>query len=104
MPSAAELKGEAFVPDGEFIINLQNGTINSPNFKIVGTDAADQTTIGNAEFRGSVKGGSFEGTNSLLTNAGDKITVGNNVTIDGQNQQIKITDASGSTRVVLGKL
>mgnify|MGYP001176169181 CR=1 FL=1 len=96
-PEASEIDGTNFVGNGEFVINLLDGTINTPKFKVKGS-------TGDAEFKGSVKGGSFEGTNSLLTNAGDKITVGNNVTIDGQNQQIKITDASGNTRVVLGKL
>ena len=96
-PEASEIDGTNFVDNGEFVINLVDGTINTPKFKVKGS-------TGDAEFKGSVKGGSFEGTNSLLTSAGDKITVGNNVTIDGENQQIKITDASGATRVVLGKL
>ena len=91
-----ELNGTNFVGNGEFVINLADGTINSPKFKVKGA-------TGDAEFKGTLKGAGFEGTNTLGTTNGDKITIGDKMTIDGNGENITITDGT-NTRVVLGKL
>jgi len=91
--------GSAFSTAG-MMINLKNtgtdkGSITAQKFRI---DEA-----GNAEFGGTVKGAGFSGENTLGNSSGDKITIGDYMTIDGNGEKITITDGT-NPRVVLGKL
>ena len=67
-----------------------------------GGDAFYVTAAGDALFKGVVSASSFSGSNAIGSASGDKITVGNNITLDGQNQIITISDCN-NIRVKIGQ-
>ncbi len=75
--------------------DLTNGRIRSPDFYIDGSGA---------KFKGTIQASNFTGTNTL-SGSGNSVTIGaaSQIVLDGNNQQIKITDGS-NTRVKLGNL
>tara|TARA_E500000178_G_scaffold352223_1_gene415184 strand:+ start:483 stop:6443 length:5961 start_codon:yes stop_codon:yes gene_type:complete len=83
-----------FATDGTHF-DLTNGRIRSPDFYIDGSGA---------KFKGTIQASNFTGTNTL-SGSGNTVTIGaaSQIVLDGNNQQIKITDGS-NTRVKLGNL
>ena len=83
-----------FATDGTHF-DLTNGRIRSPDFYIDGSGA---------KFKGTIQASNFTGTNTL-SGSGNSVTIGaaSQIVLDGNNQQIKITDGS-NTRVKLGNL